>query len=144
MSAVLLLLVSLAACNRGFQNNEAVRQAVIDRMAQKGVAGVDVTVTSVKFNGDEADVVASIMPKGGNPAAGMSMNYHLKQQGNKWVVVGTQDSTGSPHDGVAMPGDPMPGASNPHGGGGVPTTAPGGGAAKMPSPEDLPPASKKQ
>lgn len=108
-------------------------------MAQKGVGGVDVTVTSVKFNGDEADVVASIIPKGGNPAAGMSMNYHMKQQGNKWVVVGTQDSGGSPHGGAAMPGAPMPGAPNPHGDG-----APGasGGTGKMPSPEDLPPAKK--
>lgn len=139
LSAVLLLIVSLAACNRGNQNNEAVRQGVIDRMAQKGVGGVDVTVTSVKFNGDEADVVASIIPKGGNPAAGMSMNYHMKQQGNKWVVVGTQDSGGSPHGGAAMPGAPMPGAPNPHGDG-----APGasGGTGKMPSPEDLPPAKK--
>ena len=29
-------MVSLAACNRGNQNNEAVRQGVIDHLAQKG------------------------------------------------------------------------------------------------------------
>jgi hypothetical protein len=137
MSAVLLLILSLAACNRGLQNNEAVRQGVIDRMAEKKVGGVDVNITSVKYNGNEADVVASIVPKGGNPAAGMSMNYHMKQEGNKWVVVGTQDSGGSPHGGAAMP---VP--ANPHGADGIPTTPPGGGAGKMPSPEDLPPSKK--
>jgi len=145
MSAVVLLILSLAACNRGLQNNEAVRQGIIDRMAQKGVAGVDVALTSVKFNGNEADVVASITPKGGNPAAGMSMNYHLQQQSGKWVVVGAPGTGGAPHGGAAMPG-----AANPHGGG-VPAPEAGpapeggnaGGAGKMPSPEDLPPTKKK-
>ena len=108
----------------------------MDRLAQRGlnVAGMDVNLTSVKFSGDEADVTASITPKGGNASAGMSMNYHLKQQNGKWVVVGTQDSGGSPHGGAAMPG-----TADPHGD----TPAPGGGAGKMPSPEDLPPAGKK-
>jgi hypothetical protein len=137
--------VSLTACNRGQQNNEAVRQGVIDRLAQKGlnVAGMDVTLTTVKFTGNEADVTASITPKGGNAAAGMSMNYHLQQQGSKWVVMGTQDAGGSPHGGASMPG-----AGNPHGAApdGAPAVAPpgAGGAGKMPSPEDLPPAGKKK
>jgi hypothetical protein len=132
----------LAACNRGLQNNEAVRQGVIDRLSQRGlnVGGMDVTLTSVKFNGSEAEAVAAITPKGGNPAAGMSMSYHLRQEGNKWVVTGTQDSGGSRHGGAAMPG-----AANPHGGEmpGREQTAPGG-AGKMPSPEDLPPAGKSK
>jgi hypothetical protein len=143
MCAVVLLILSLAACNRGLQNNEAVRQGIVDRMAQKGVAGVDVALTSVKFNGNEADVVAAITPKGGNPAAGMSMNYHLQQQGGKWVVVGTPGTGGAPHGGAGMPG-----AANPHGGGmprpdSVPEAGPAGGSGKMPSPEDLPPSKKK-
>ena len=131
---MLLLIVSLAACNRGTPNNEALRQAVMERMAQKGVAGVDVAITSVKMNGNEADVVASITPKGGAPASAMSMPYRLQQQGGKWVVVGTQE-TGSPHGGAAMPPP-----SNPHGGGAPDAASPGAG--KMPSPEDLPPTKK--
>ena len=87
MSAVILLVLSLAACNRGVPSNEALRQGVIERMAQKNVAGVDVALTSVKVNGNEADVVASITPKGGTAANAMSMPYHLQQQGGKWVVV---------------------------------------------------------
>src|SRR5260370_18822580 len=76
MSAVFPLILSLAACNRGMQNNEAVRQGVIDRMAQKGVAGVDVALTSVKLNGTEADAVAAISPKRGSPPNASSVNYH--------------------------------------------------------------------
>jgi len=134
LSALLLLILSLAACNRGAPNNEALRQAVIDRMAQKGVGGVDVAITSAKMNGSEADVVASITPKGGTPANAMTMPYRMQQKDGKWVVVGTQEN--SPHGGASMP---VP--SNPHGGA-VPDAAPGG-AGKMPSPEDLPPTKKK-
>jgi len=107
------------------------------------VANMDVVVKSVQFKDDEADAAVSITPKGGDPAAGMSINYHLKQQGSKWVVVGRQDS----HGAVAAPqgqnphGGAMPPTPNPHGEG---MTAPAGGAAKMPSPDDLPPTGKKK
>lgn len=133
-----MLVVSLAACNRGTPSNEALRQAVIERMAQKGISGVDVAITSVKMNGSEADVVASITPKGGSPANAMSMPYRLQQQNGKWAVVGTQEAGGAPHGGAAMPG-----AANPHGGGApAPDAAPPSGGSKMPSPEDLPPTKK--
>ena len=70
----------------------------------------------------------------------MSMNYHLQQQGSKWVVVGTQDSGGSPHGGAAMP-------AAAHAWSGQPArrrrTGAAGGTGKMPSPEDLPPANKE-
>ena len=147
-------MISLAACNRGVQSgvqsNDAVRQGVLDHLAeQKGktglnLAGMDVEVKSVQFNGNEADAATLITPKGGNPAAGMSINYHLQQQGGKWVVVGRQDQHGavarpdgpSPHGGGAPPE-----AANPHGGG---MAAPGGGGSKMPSPDDLPPTGNKK
>lgn len=150
ISAVLLLIFSLAACNRGVQSNDAVRQGVLDHLAESqaktnlNLAGMDVVVKSVQFNGKEADAAVSITPKGGNPAAGMQINYHLQQQGSKWVVVGRQD----PHGAVATPeapsphgGGAVPDAPNPHGGG---MAAPGGGGAKMPSPDDLPPTGKKK
>ena len=143
-SAIVLLALFLAACNRGLQNNEAVRQGIVDRMAQKGVTGVDVSITSVKFNGNEADAVAAIKPKGGNPAAGMSIPYHLQQQGGKWVVIGGPGGGGSPHGGAAMPGaNPHGGTMSPAGPIPPPDAAPPAGAGKMPSPEDLPPAKKK-
>jgi hypothetical protein len=144
-------MISLAACNRGaMQSNDAVRQGVLDHLSDSqaktalNLAAMDVEIKSVQYNGSEADAAVSITPKGGNPAAGMSINYHLKQQGTKWVVVGRQDQHGAvaapdaanPHGGGAPPE-----AANPHGGG---MAAPGAGGSKMPSPDDLPPTGKKK
>ncbi len=141
-------MISLAACNRGVPSNDAVRQGVLDHLAESqsklNLGGMDVVVKSVQFSGKEADATVSITPKGGDPTAGMSINYHLQQKGDKWVVVGRQDSHG---------GTPNPGAANPHGGGAPPDTAnphggamaaPDGGGGKMPSPDDLPPTGKKK
>jgi hypothetical protein len=144
ISAAILLIVSLAACNRGNQDKEAVRQGVVDYLANKAglnVTGMDVTVSTVNFSGKNADATVSIRPKGTTPEQGMSMGYKLEQQGNKWVVVGRQDS-GTPHGGAAVPN----GMGNPHGQG-DPSAMPGapaGGAGKMPSPDDLPPAGKQK
>lgn len=134
ISAVLLVLLALAACNRG-ENKDAVRQGVINHLSKAGlnVAGMDVTIASVQFSGKEADATVGIAPKGGG-AQGMSMKYHLQQQGSEWVVVGKAGGGDSGHGGA------MGAAPNPHGGG---EAVPGGAPPKMPSPEDLPPATKK-
>jgi len=139
--------VCLAACNRSGQSNDAVRQGVLDHLGKAGLnmAGMEVTLKSVQFNGNQADASVSITAKGANAAQGMQMKYHLEQKDNKWVVVGRQD--GSQHGAGAMapgatdPGRAMPGAASPHAGGAPGAPASGG---KMPSPEDLPPATKKQ
>ena len=137
-ASVLLLLVSLAACNRGTQSKDAVRQGVIDHLNAVGlnINGMNVEVTSVQFNGDHADASVSISPKGGPGGAGMQTVYSMEQKAGKWVVTGRKDAGGVPHGGGAAPQT----APNPHGGG-APSAAPGGAA--MPSPEDLPPAKKK-
>ena len=143
-TSVLVLLAALTACNRGNQSKEAVRQGVIDYLSGKtsslalNMAAMDVQVTNVTFNGDQADAAVSITPKG-TPGGGMNMNYHLEQQSGKWVVKGRQDAGGSPHGGGAIPSTAAPGAENPHGG-----TPPGAASGKMPSPEDLPPTGKKK
>jgi hypothetical protein len=137
----MLLIVSLAACNRATKNNnDAVRQGVVDYLVSKGFdvpKAMTVTVTKVDMNGPQADATVQISPTGGDPKQGMTMRYRLEQKGEKWAVVGRPDSGGSPHEGAgAMPAAPA--GSDPHGGG-----APGAtGGTKMPSPEDLPPAKK--
>jgi hypothetical protein len=140
ISAVLLLIVSLAACNRGGQaNNDAVRQGVVEYLTSKGFdipKAMTVSVTSVEMKGKEADATVSITPTGGDAKAGMTMRYHMEQKGEKWAVVGRSESGGAPHEGAGMPKAPT--GSEPHGGG---APAPGG-SPKMPSPEDLPPAKK--
>jgi hypothetical protein len=136
LRCTLALILCLAACNRGNTDKEAVRQAIIDRVSRQGinVGGMDLTVSSVEFNGNKADATVSFAPKG-SPGAGMSIVYHLEQQGGKWVVLGRKDSGGAPHGG-AVPGGA---GANPHGGMAPPAA---GGPASMPSPQDLPPTGK--
>ena len=137
----LLLILCLAACQRGGQKNtDAVRQGVIDHLAKGNynVPGMDIKVANVQFNREQADATVTVTAKGQTSAPPMTLRYHMEHQNNKWVVVGLAKETG--HGGAA---DPNAGA-NPHGGG-MPAAAPGvdphGG--KMPSPQDLPPATKK-
>ena len=142
IASALLLTLVLAGCNRGPQNNEAVRQGIMDHLSKVGlnVKAMDVAVASVQFKGDQADATVSITPKGA-PGGGMSMTYHLQQQSGKWLVVGRQDA-GVPHGGGAVPPGAMPqgggavppGMTNPHGGGAMPPgmTMPQGGGAVPP------------
>jgi hypothetical protein len=126
-----------------------VRQGVLDHLKERGMnlAQMDVSLTSVQFNGKNADATVSFAPKGQAAGQGMSMAYRLEKQGDKWVVVGRQDVGGAPHGGTppaaggamggAMPGSPQgsmgaPPAQNPHGG------------AQMPAPESLPPSGTKK
>lgn len=137
--------MSLAACSRGGQSKDAVRQGVVDYLSGRkdlNIASMDIDVSAVQFNGNKADATVSFAPKGAPTAQGMTMHYQLEQQGSKWVVVGRQDSG---HSGAVAPG-----AANPHGAGALPEghpTAPegaGGGGSRMPSPEDLPPTGGKK
>ncbi len=124
----------LTGCNRGVQSKDAVRSAIIDylKARQFNTASMDVNVSSVNFDGKRATATVAFAPKGASSSQGsMSMQYQLEQKDNKWVVVGRNDTGGHGGSMVAQPpsseGAPAP---NPHGG-------------AMPSPESLPPASKK-
>jgi hypothetical protein len=137
--------LSLAACNRGNQSKDAVRQGVLDYLASKGLnmAGMNVEVTAVQFNGERAEASVSITAKGGAPGTGMAPVYVLEQKGGKWAVTGRKETGEAQHGAGAMPGGGVPGAENPHGGA-MPPGAGAGAGGKMPSPEDLPPAGKKK
>jgi hypothetical protein len=143
IAAVFAVLLSLAACNRGDHSKEALRQGVMDHLASSSLglnmAGMDVALNDVRVKGDEADVTASITPKGGPSANGMSIQYHLQQRNNKWVVTGRNDAGGSPHGGAMAPAT----GANPHGGAMPGAATPGAAPSQMPSPNDLPPTPKK-
>jgi hypothetical protein len=138
IASALLLIACLTACKSGNQSPEALRLGVVEYLQKVGinVAGMDISISNVKFNGNQADATVNMGVKGSGTTS-MTMNYHLEQKDNKWVVVGKTD-TGQ-HGATAPPGS-MPGA-NPHAGGVMPAAP--GGSGKMPSPEDLPPAGKK-
>jgi hypothetical protein len=138
---LLAAIVALAGCHGGNQDREAVHQGILDHLAEAGFSNqnMDVSVASLTFNGDKADALVEITPKGASHGQGMQMRYALQQKGSRWVVVGRADAGGGHGSAIA------PGAVNPHSGGAMPTEpATGSGGQKMPSPDDLPPAHKKQ
>jgi hypothetical protein len=99
----------LAGCARDIQNTDAVRQAVVDylkaRTAQTGldVNLMQVDVTSVSFDRDQARANVFFRPKTGPAAGGMQMAYVLDRKGGKWVVRGRSDTGSNPHGAGAMP-----------------------------------------
>ena len=113
---LLLLGFALAGCgSRGAQSENAVRQGVLDYLAQRSdlnMKAMQVDVTSVSFRQDEADATVSFRPKGAT-GGGMQMRYTLDRQGDRWVVRGKGHSGAgqSPH-GQQMPGT---GGQSPHG-----------------------------
>lgn len=117
----ILVMLAGASCKRSIDNQEAVRQAVIDYLAKRSnlnVSAMNVDVTSVTFRSNEADAIVAITARGATPGQPMSMRYTLERQGDHWAVKGKADAGGSPHGA---------GAANPH------------GAAEPPATGELPP-----
>jgi len=122
------------------ENKEAVQRGIMDRLTAAGLStqNMDVEVTNVQFHGGKADADVEVRAKGTSHGQGMQMHYGLENQSGRWVVVSRADMAG--HGGGVAPGSP-----NPHGGGAMPAMPAGNdSSSKMPSPEDLPPAGKKQ
>jgi hypothetical protein len=131
--ALLLALLALAACNRSkVESKEAVRQGVLDYLANRpnlSIGNMNVTIASVTFNGNQANALVAFAPKGGAAGAqGMTIPYTLERQGERWVV--KKGAGQNPHGG-------MGGGMSPHGGSGT-QPAPGAGA-QIPSPGDIVP-----
>jgi len=126
-SVALGALLVFAGCARDARNTDAVRQAVIDHLGKRGdlnLSTMNIEVTNVEYGkNNDAIATVSFAPKG-ETGGGMSMRYHLVEEGGRWVVQGKQDSGGMGHGG---------GMTNPHGGAMPPTEAPPpGGAADLP------------
>ena len=94
----------LAACSQDIQNTDAVKQGVLDylraRTAQTGLdinSLMQVEITSVSFQKDEARATVSFRPKTGDSSGPMQMNYVLDRKGSKWVVRGRTENGVNPH-----------------------------------------------
>src|SRR5262249_20410108 len=82
-SFALFFLLSLAACNRGIQSKEAVREGVIDYLSKRtdlSMRGMTVDVDHVKFEGNRAEAQVTFLPKGGPPGGGMTMRYTMERK----------------------------------------------------------------
>src|SRR5262245_47351537 len=86
IASVLLLVLVLSGCQKA-PNQESARQAVLDRLAGKGMAldTLDVTITAFEQKGNEAEATVSLKLK--DSGQGMVMKYRMRQQGGKWVDV---------------------------------------------------------
>lgn len=110
ITCLLVVAFLLAGCGRNIQNEAAVRQGVLDylqqRKAQTGLDldSMDVSVTSVSFQKNEARATVYFKPKGSSD--GMQMNYALERSGDKWVVKGRSESGANPHGAQGLPGNP--------------------------------------
>jgi hypothetical protein len=115
----------LMGCNRGLESKEAVRQAILDHLSQRGtlnLSSMQVDVVSVAFRENEADVAVSFRPKGAGGSPGMTMNYTLQRQGNRWTVKGRSDGGASPHGAGGQMPEGMPSGHPSIGGGQPPET----------------------
>ncbi len=99
-------------CSRSGNENEAVRQAVLDYLAKRGnlnVGSMDVEIVGVTFANEQAEATVSFRAKGaGAGGPEMTMHYALAKQGGRWVVKGRTDSGPGAHGTDAMPSSPMP------------------------------------
>lgn len=119
MRSVILVLscVALAGCHRNIQNEEAVRQGVLDYLSTRqglNLASMNVSVTSLVFRQNEVDATVNFSPKGSNAAAPMSLHYVLEKKGDRWVVKPRANSGQNPHGGMG---------AAPHGEVGMPPAA---------------------
>jgi hypothetical protein len=92
----------LAGCSKNIQNQEAVRQGVMDYMSSIApkigldMSNMQVDVPAVTFDHDHARATVTVKPKSVD-APGMELVYNLDRKGDKWVVNGTAQSAGSSH-----------------------------------------------
>jgi len=92
---------------------------------------MDIELRHVTFHGQEAEAVVRFMPKGGDPASGMSISYTLEQQNGAWVVKKKTDSGAHGAAATPRPSIPLPSQS-----GALPPGHPSmGGGAASPEPK---------
>lgn len=100
---LMALVVWAGGCKKQIQSNEAVKAGIIKHLSQNAglsLGAMDIEVSNITFREEEADVLVSFRPKGGDAAAGMQMRYTLEQKGGAWVVKRKADS-GNPHSGTS-------------------------------------------
>jgi hypothetical protein len=114
--ALVAAAVILGACSKDIQNKQALKEGVVEylnaNMSKTGLdmSRMDLDVSGMTFERDQARATVVFRPKGSTEGAGMTMSYSFDRKGDKWVVHGRQDSGVNPH-GAGGPGSlPSPGA----------------------------------
>ena len=124
LTALGLLIALLSGCKKDIQNNDAVRQGIMDYLAKRpDLLSMDVNVTSVSYRDNEATATVKFQAKGNtSPGASMTMQYVLERKGNLWAVKGRAGA--NEHGASGSPPEGSSGGSI----GAMPNTAPPTGA----------------
>jgi hypothetical protein len=102
-----IALFLLFSCAKDINNKDAVRDAVLRRLetvSGLNLAGMDVDITNVSFQGNSAEAKVAFRAKGSADAM-LNMSYKLEREGDVWVVKSTSGGMGG-GGGAFPPGHP--------------------------------------
>lgn len=132
----MLACLALAGCHHNLQNEDAVKQGVMDYLSTRqglNVSSMNITIASMIFRDNEVDATVTFAPKDSSAAQAMTIRYTLEKKGDRWVVK-PRAGGGNPHEGMT--------GGNPHGGMGTPGET--GTGALPPGHPLIPPQSSPQ
>jgi hypothetical protein len=93
------LLVLFAGCKKQESDADGVRAGINQHLVSLktiNLGAMDMNVTNVSVQGNEAQAQVEFKPKsGGPPGAGMQVSYSLQKQNGQWIVQNTQAAGGS-------------------------------------------------
>ena len=128
---LIALLALFAGCQKQESDADAIRSGINQHLASLktiNLSAMDMNVTSVSVQGNQAQAQVEFKPKTGAPnGAGMQVSYSLQKQNGQWIVQTTTPAGGSIQH-------PAPG-ENPH----MDPTSPSSTSGSMPNFHDLVP-----
>ena len=104
-SSLLLAMLMLFGCAKDINNKEAVKEAVMKRLASVSglnMSGMDIEVSTVSFQGNNADAQVAFKAKGTNDSM-LNMSYKLERKGDEWVVKSSSGGMGGMGGGSSLP-----------------------------------------
>ncbi len=108
---LLLTTLLLFSCTKDINTKEAVKEAVLKRLetvSGLNMAGMDVEVSSVSFQGNSAEASVAFRAKGSADSM-LNMSYKLEREGDIWVVKSSSGGMGG-SGGTEMPPGHAPAA----------------------------------
>jgi hypothetical protein len=91
---IFAVLVLSAGCTKQQTNEDAIRAGInehLNSLQTLNLGAMDMTVTSVSIQGNQAQAQVEFRPKTGSPSgAGMQVAYSLQKQDGKWIVQNSQ------------------------------------------------------
>lgn len=94
--ACIAIVLILSSCGKDINNKEAVKEAVMKRLASVSglnMAGMDVEVTGVSFQDKRAEAQVAFRAKGAAENM-LNMSYKLEREGDVWVVKSSSGGMG--------------------------------------------------